>query len=268
MTACGRNTLSTTWRATRCTAGCTWVAPVCSGGCTASAATTAIASPRCTSGTSKAATGPVEPAYLAGEAGILAAWLAVAPSAEPADRLERVIRSNAANETNELLWGAPGTMVAAVAMFRRTGEPRWAEAYSESAEELWRRWLPGEDGIDLWTQELYGSTRRFVGAGHGFAVNVPSLHMGGDLLQPGTAAELDRRAVATTTALAEREAGCANWPPLAGQPLEVAGTIRVQWCHGAPGMVTSLAGIAPDDGGFSELLAAGGELTWQSLDYI
>jgi hypothetical protein len=35
------------------------------------------------------------------------------------DRLEAVVRSNAENPANELLWGSPGTMAAAIAMHRR-----------------------------------------------------------------------------------------------------------------------------------------------------
>jgi Lanthionine synthetase C-like protein len=206
----------------------------------------------------------VEPGYLGGEAGILAAWMAVRPAAEIADRLERVILANRTNETNELLWGAPGTMAAAIALYRRTGDRRWAEAYLAGAEELWLRWLPQDGGIHLWTQQLYGSTSQYVGPGHGFAGNVLVLHMGRDLLDPAMASELDRRAVATATALALRDQDCANWSPLFGGELAAGGTIRVQWCHGAAGMVSSLAGIMPANDGFTELLEAGGELTWRA----
>ncbi len=206
----------------------------------------------------------VEPSYLAGEAGILAAWMAVEPAAGVADRLDEVVRGNAGNPTNELLWGAPGTMAAAIAMYRRTGEERWAAAFRASAAELMRRWLPAGDGTYLWTQDLYGGTHQMVGSGHGFAGNVLSLHLGRDLLDVSTVDELDRRAVVTATALAVREEGMANWPTLAGKGLVANDTIRTQWCHGAPGMVTSLAGIAPADDDFTELLIEGGELTWQA----
>ena len=42
------------------------------------------------------------------------------------------------------------------------------------------------------------------------------------------------------------------------------GSIRVQWCHGAPGVVASLAAVAPDDDEHERLLLAGGELTWRA----
>jgi hypothetical protein len=206
----------------------------------------------------------VEPAYIVGEAGILAAWLAVDPGAGVADRLEEVVRSNAENPTNELLWGAPGTMAAAVVLHGRTGEERWAAAFRESADELISRWLPADDGTYLWTQDLYGKTWCFIGSGHGFAGNVLSLHLGRDLLDQGAVDEIERRAVATATALAVREDGMANWPALAGKGLVANDTIRTQWCHGAPGMVTSLAGMAPKDEAFTALLVEAGELTWKA----
>ena len=40
--------------------------------------------------------------------------------------------------------------------------------------------------------------------------------------------------------------------------------IRMQWCHGAPGMVASLAEIAPADDEHERLLLAGGELAWRA----
>jgi lantibiotic modifying enzyme len=40
--------------------------------------------------------------------------------------------------------------------------------------------------------------------------------------------------------------------------------IRTQWCHGAPGIVASLATLAPDDAELTELLREGGELTWRA----
>jgi hypothetical protein len=53
-----------------------------------------------------------------------------------------------------------------------------------------------------------------------------------------------------------REDGLANWVPHEGaRPAQ----IRVQWCHGAPGMVATL-----DDLLDLELAVAGGELTWRA----
>jgi len=207
----------------------------------------------------------VVPGFLMGEAGILFVAHQLAPDAAVADALERAVVENAGNESNELLWGAPGTMLVAQSMLAATGDRRWADAWLDSAGVLWSRWLPSDEhGCDLWTQRLYGQMVQYVGPGHGFAGNVLALSLDGGLLSAERRRELERRVVAAATALAIREGDLANWPPIAGQPLAQRGTIRMQWCHGAPGMVTSLAGLALDDDAFGDLLVAGGELTWHA----
>jgi len=55
--------------------------------------------------------------------------------------------------------------------------------------------------------------------------------------------------------------GLANWPRAIGRDLvEDDGEIRVQWCHGSPGIVASMAEHATPE--LDELLLAGGELVW------
>ena len=75
---------------------------------------------------------------------------------------------------------------------------------------------------------------------------------------------MQRRVVETLSRLAVVEDGRANWAPLAGDPLETRGQIRVQWCHGAAGVLTGLWDAAPDDGEWSELLLAAGRLVYEA----
>ena len=196
------------------------------------------------------------PSLWIGEAGILLAAQRLAPSGERAERLFDVVRANAANETNELMWGSPGTMLAARTMLEWTGEERWRDAWQESADRLWDEWAwSDEHGCHLWTQRLYGRVESFIGPAHGFAGNVVALAP----LQGERRDELARRAGETLEALAFRENGLANWGTRCGAGIAGGdGQIRVQWCHGAPGIVASLADIVADE----ELLLAGGELAW------
>ena len=56
------------------------------------------------------------------------------------------------------------------------------------------------------------------------------------------------------------EDGLANWPMHPGDDLATDdGEIRLQWCAGAPGIVTSAASYLDE-----ELLEAGAELTWRA----
>jgi hypothetical protein len=161
-----------------------------------------------------------------------------------------LIRSNNDNPTNELMWGSPGTMLAAATMLARTGDPRFAEAWYDGAERLWAHW--NEDS--LWIQQLYGRRMKSLGPAHGFAGVVRVLVQGGgfvDAIRVRVAKVVEERAV--------REDGLANWPPAADGELERNDTIRTQWCHGAPGIVASLWDVAPE-----ELMVEGGELTWQA----
>jgi len=189
---------------------------------------------------------------LCGEAGILLVAWRVAPSAELADTLLQRVRENVANEAEELMWGSPGTLLAAHALHGRTGEQRWADAWRESAEAL----LDRRDADGLWTQRLYGSTHRFLGPVHGLVGNVQALLQVEDVRNE----KLRRETAAILTDEAVVEGGLATWPGLAGGAIESGdGQIRLQWCHGAPGIVAT-AGSYLDE----ELLLAGSELTWRA----
>ena len=71
-----------------------------------------------------------------GETGIRLVLHRLSPSKENADRLAELIAGNAEDERRELMWGSPGTMLAAAAMHELTGEERWLDLWRESAAWL------------------------------------------------------------------------------------------------------------------------------------
>jgi hypothetical protein len=199
------------------------------------------------------------PSLLVGSSGILLVTHALTGSPAVADVLAEEIAANVDHPSNEILLGAPGTMLAARAMHGRTGEARFEELWRVSAARLLSRQEP--DG--LWTQDLYGDRVRYVGAGHGFAGNVHSLLAARDWLDD--AAGVEGQALRATRNLAITADGLANWPALADGPGSRTGAPpRVQWCHGAPGIVISVARLGAGDAEHGALLNAGGELVWRA----
>ncbi len=170
-----------------------------------------------------------------GETGIRLVLQRLAPSSANRERLAHLIAANVRDERRELMWGSPGTILAG----RELGLD-----VTPSIE-----WLAAERNDDgLWTQHLYGYVERFLGPAHGFAGCALAL---GDL--DDVTETLERFAV--------HEDGLVNWPPLAGTRLDAQrdGQIRVQWCHGAPGIAATLARFMGN-----ELAVAAGELTWRA----
>jgi lantibiotic modifying enzyme len=161
--------------------------------------------------------------------------------------------------------GHPGCMLLAAQLHSRTGERRWIELWSAGAERLLTEWCYDDAlGAWLWTQRLRTSESRYLGAAHGLVGNLHLLRRGGRLLPDDQGNEVERRAVETLSRLVVVEDGRANWPPEAGDPITIRGRIRVQWCHGAPGVLTAMWDAAPDDENWSELLLAAGRLVWEA----
>ncbi len=58
---------------------------------------------------------------------------------------------------------------------------------------------------------------------------------------------------------AGRQDGLINWPPEDRPLSDCASTVRVQWCHGAPGIIATVGDLIP-----LELAIGGGELIWRA----
>jgi hypothetical protein len=174
---------------------------------------------------------PPESGLLTSETGIL--LTAHRLGLDVAEELEARIRANIANETEELFWGTPGTLLAAA-------HAGLDDAARESADALAAR--RADDG--LWTQRLWGKEFRSIGASHGATANVRALlHVDdprNETLRSETAALLAGRATV--------ENGLANWEDG-----------RVQWCVGAPGIVIAAWDYLDED-----LLLAAAELVWRA----
>ena len=203
-------------------------------------------------------TTPAEASYWFGEVGVLLTAWRLDKTAVDLERLYGLIEGNRDNVANEQIYGAPGTMLAALFIHEATGDARWRALYDANASAVRERWERiDQAGCSLWTQNLSGELAAHVGAGHGMAGNAFSILRGGrDVAAKALAAEALR-------ATAIDRNGLANWPQSVLTPRRGRTHLLVQWCHGAPGIITSLS-AALDDDESDRLFRAGGELTWQA----
>jgi hypothetical protein len=200
-----------------------------------------------------------------GVTGVLAAAEHRWPDASRRDRLSDLAHASLASAALEPMVGHPGHMVLAAQLDARTSEERWSEFWSAGAERLLGEWRH-DDALDawLWTQRLGTHETRYVGAAHGLVGNVHVLLGGGALLRADQRDQVERRAVDTLSRLAVVEDGLANWPSVAGTALMRNDRVRVQWCHGAAGVLTAMWDSARGDDAWDRLLLAAGRLVWEA----
>jgi hypothetical protein len=183
----------------------------------------------------------VETSYSFGEVGIALVAFRLTGDAGIADRIHELVLAGLDSQANDVMYGTPGSMLVAEAMLAWTGEPRWDEAWRVAAERV----QDARDADGLWTARIGGPGARYLGPAHGYAGNVRALANRGSAPPPADLAPYILR-----------DDGLANWVPTEGSRPD---QIRVQWCHGAPGMVAALGDLLD-----LELAVAGGELTWRA----
>jgi len=173
------------------------------------------------------------------------------------ERIFARLESALEGPVHELMWGIPGCMLATLHMHAATGQERWVHLYQRQASRLVEsgQHVPGV-GYH-WLSERRGTVFDGLGAVHGFAGNVTALLHGFRYLTEEAKSLVLEQVPKTLVATAVRHGGRANWPRSTGTELP----FRVYHCHGAPGIVTSLApfpvGASP---ALDALLLEAGEL--------
>ncbi len=205
-------------------------------------------------------TGDVVPSWFLGSSfPLLLCMLRGPKSARPAaaEMLYASVSENIENPTWEILWGSPGTMLAALYAYEATKEQRWLDLYKRNAERLIQEWRFDETlDCDMWVQDLYGNKGELYGAGHGFSGNAFAL------LRGKPSPRVVQQIIATTKKIAVRESGRANWPATRRRP----NPTLTQWCHGAPGILMNLVPHIPvgRDAELDALFLEAGELVWDA----
>jgi hypothetical protein len=180
------------------------------------------------------------------------------PAPAVARELERLLAGNIRHPARELMWGAPGTLLAALFLHERTGSEQWAQLFRSTAAALWDEleWSD-QHACAFWRQDMYGRKSTYLDAVHGFVATALPVIRGRHLLGEAAWADWEACIVNTIERTADREQGLANWrAELNGQ----SARRLVQYCHGAPGFVICLAGLPGRQ--LDALLQEAGETVW------
>ncbi len=202
------------------------------------------------------------PSYLMGDTPFLMMqWCQATDRAEYASKLARLIAGNLEHPHRELMWGSPGTLLAAHFLHRYSGDLRWADLFVLTAAKLFSQLQWSEEfQCDYWTQDMYGRQSTYLDGVHGFVATACALIHGRHLLAAEDWANWEQCIVRTIMRTASQEEGLANWRALLLTPAGEAPRLLMQFCHGAPGFVICLGDLP--DGPLDTLLLQAGEAIW------
>ena len=91
--------------------------------------------------------------FLTGDTPIQMMSFGEAPTEELESALASLIAGNIEHPARELMWGSPGTLLAALFLYEHTGKQRWSDLFRLTAAKLWSQleWSP-EHQCSYWTQ--------------------------------------------------------------------------------------------------------------------
>jgi hypothetical protein len=195
---------------------------------------------------------------LFGDMGAALLAMRLAPTPDLADLVHRRAEANMGLPVRELMWGMPGSMVAAIHMADMTGESRWRALFEMQATRLLADLEETPQG-PLWRQDLYGTHDCWLGPVHGFAGNAIPLLRGWDWLTPAQQARVSDLVPKALAVNAWRSDVGTTW---SAKSQRERPPNLCQHCHGAPGMVTTFADAPFASPELDELLLDGGRFTW------
>lgn len=201
------------------------------------------------------------PSFLMGDTPIQMMAFGKAQTEERERALAALIAGNLDHPARELMWGSPGTLLAALFLYERTGTQQWADLFRLTAKTLWSqlKWSP-QHQCAYWTQDMYGRRSTYLGAVHGFVATALPLIRGRHLLDIKEWSAWEGCIVNTVQQTADRFGSGANWRP----ELDSTSAAKklLQFCHGAPGFVICLSGLP--GAALNDLLLAAGETIWSA----
>jgi Lanthionine synthetase C-like protein len=193
-----------------------------------------------------------------GDMGTALVAMRLQPAPAHADVVYERAEAHAGEPIRELMWGLPGAMLACVVMAEIDGGARWQSLYAAQAARLLGDLAETGKG-PLWTQDLYGMRKQWLGPVHGYAGNMVPLLRGWSWLTEAQRAQVADAVLRTLAGTAWRSEHGATWADVAERdpPPHLC-----QHCHGAAGMVTTFADTPFTAPQLEALLIEGGNFAW------
>ncbi|MBX3041713.1 MAG: LanC-like protein [Bdellovibrionaceae bacterium] len=197
--------------------------------------------------------------YLHGKLGQLAVLCCFDETSSRIDEFLQVSRAVIERPENELMWAAPGALLAASLLYQRTGRKELVPIIDLAIRRVFNEWkVSDESPTAIWTQVLYGKSYQLLGAAHGFAGNILSLLSAFRFLSEPQRGELIKRASETLHGSVSRDNGRVNW--IQSLTFKQPNKFLLQWCHGAPGLLTCFRAFPTNE--VDSLLLEAGHTVW------
>jgi hypothetical protein len=201
-----------------------------------------------------------------GLSGILLFKFLLNPSPSIADELFTLTQQYAHLKSNELFWGESAYALCCLHMFEKSNQARWLDLYQDIVKSMINKLetIPGKD-YKIWQQFLDGVYVYHLGAAHGYVGNVHAILASQHVLPEFKLRDqMFDNTIKLLNDTALESPGCCNWDQSIGEPRLNRTAKLVQWCHGAPGIVTSLAGYKKADESFEKTLVKASDMVWQA----
>ena len=159
------------------------------------------------------------------------------------------------------LTGVAATLRACLFLEYHSVEGPWSALLKLGGEALEEGWTETQSGVWTWTyRTASGVDVRYLGAGHGAVGNVSALLAVEPSMKRRTI--IRDRIQSTLARLQTTTQFGTNWPATHGPPGDT--TYRLNWCHGAPGVISSLAVHAAPRSDELAMLVNAGDLIWHA----
>jgi len=205
----------------------------------------------------------IKPSFLLGESGILLLLKKYSDDFIYDEKIYNIIKKNINEPSLDPLWSGTSTMNVAFKLYQMTKQKKWIHLYMECFDLYYKLLFEAKNnGRVIWDQ-ANRKKHRYTGAGHGFTGNIHSMLLNIDQFDDLRKKTLLDYVAEVLTSLACKKSEGANWAPTIPNTKKSYEFGYLQWCHGAPGIITSLKNFPVNySQSLEKLMIQAGHLIW------